>query len=142
MPVSPYLFFNGDCRQAVEFYADVFGTERPEIMRFGDAPAEPGMEPPEEMRDLIMYASLTIHGTTVMLSDAMPNSPVEKGKNIGLVVVTSDLEKLQAEFAKLGESGKVYMDLGETFWSPVYGVVTDKFGVDWQFSYEAEEAGS
>ncbi|MDX1699072.1 MAG: VOC family protein [Melioribacteraceae bacterium] len=79
---------------------------------------------------------LNVHGSTVMFSDSMPNAPVTFGKNITLAVVTGDKDKLETEFNALAEDGKVSMPLQETFWSPSYGALEDKFGVVWQFSYE------
>ena len=134
MPILAYMIFNGNCREAVEYYADVFGAEKQEIMRFGDMPPEEGYEPPEEAKDLVMHTALNIYDSEVMFSDAMPGSTVPFGKNINLTVVTDDLDKMTADFNRLAQDGKVTMELQKTFWSPSYGALTDKFGVEWQFS--------
>ncbi len=69
MSVIPYLVFNGDCLEAVEFYAKVFKTETPLISTFGESPQNPDYQPPEETKNLVMHARLTIDGTNVMFSD-------------------------------------------------------------------------
>lgn len=132
MPVHAYLAFNGDCRQAVEYYAEVFRLPVPEVMTFGQVPPDDGSTVPPEMKDLAMHTRLNVHGTALMFSDAMPNTPIAFGKNITLAVVSDDLQR---EFALFSEEGRVIMPLEKTFFSPAYGIVEDKFGVEWQFNY-------
>lgn len=93
MAVNVYMIFNGDCQEAVEYYAEVFDTGPSEISRFRDMHVEPGQEIPDKMKNKVMHASLDIHGSTVMFSDAMSDSPVPFGKNINVTVISSDLEK-------------------------------------------------
>lgn len=137
MSVNAYLIFNGNCRAAVAYYANVFGTASTKIMEFGDSPPAPGFTVTEEMKKLVMHTSLTIHGSEVLFSDAMPDSPAVFGTNINLTVVSRDLEKLELDFSKLSEEGNVIMPLKKTFWSVAYGVVEDKYGIRWQFNYDA-----
>ncbi|WP_232939050.1 VOC family protein [Exiguobacterium aurantiacum] len=137
MPINPYLNFNGDCRDAVLFYADVFGEPAPEIMTFAAQPGPDGEPVPDELADLVLHARLSVHGTSLMFSDAMPDGPVTFGQNITLAVVTDDLEAIRREFEALSDEGRVLMPLQETFWSKAYGMVEDRFGVQWQFSHEA-----
>lgn len=136
MPVNVYLIFNGNCQEAVKYYADIFGTGMPEISHFGDMPPEPGWELPEEAKNLVMHTSLDIHGSAVMFSDAMPGSTVPFGKNINVTVVSDDLDKMTEEFNRLGKDGKIQMEMQETFWSSGYGMLEDKFGIPWQFSHD------
>jgi PhnB protein len=105
-------------------------------MKFGGMPEDPNFVVPEDMKDLVMHARLNVHGSSVMFSDSMPNAPVTIGKNITLAVVSNDLEKLEKDFNSLAKEGNVTMPLQETFWSPSYGALEDKFGVAWQFSFE------
>lgn len=77
MSVDAYLNFNGNCREAVEFYADVFGTDKPQIMTFGDTPPHPDFTLPEEAKHLVMHARLTILGSNVMFSDVFPGMPLQ-----------------------------------------------------------------
>ncbi|RHB50430.1 VOC family protein [Exiguobacterium sp. AM39-5BH] len=137
MPINPYLNFNGDCRDAVLFYADVFAEPAPEIMTFAAQPGPDGEPVPDELADLVLHARLSVHGTSLMFSDAMPDGPVTFGQNITLAVVTDDLEAIRREFEALSDEGHVLMPLQETFWSKAYGMVEDRFGVQWQFSHEA-----
>lgn len=135
MPLDVYLVFDGDCRQAVEFYGQVFSSE-PIIMSFGDAPPNPEFSIPEEAKNLVMHAQLMISGSRVMFSDNFPGSPFVKGNNIMLTIVSTDMDEVKSIFNKLKESGKVEMELQETFWSKCYGKLTDKFGVEWQVSHD------
>lgn len=134
MGVDVYLNFNGNCREAVEYYAQVFGTEKPKIMTFGEIPPNPEYPLPEEAKNLIMHTRLNIFGSNVMFSDVFPGMPFVAGNNISLAVVIDDMETLQSTFNKLKEEGTVGMELQETFWSKCYGNLTDKFGVEWQFN--------
>jgi len=135
MAVDVYLNFNGNCREAVEYYAQVFGTEKPQFMTFGESPQSPDYPLPDEAKDLIMHTRLNIQGSRMMFSDTFPGMPFTLGNNISLAIVSEDLEELQSQFDQLKEGGKVAMDLQETFWSKCYGSLTDKFGIEWQFNY-------
>jgi PhnB protein len=135
MAIDVYLNFNGNCREAAEFYAEVFGTEKPQIMTFGEAPPDPSFNLPDEAKNLVMHTRLTISGSTVMFSDVFPGMPFVQGNNISLSIVSENLDEVRTWFNKLKEGGKVGMDLQETFWSKCYGNLTDKFGMEWQISY-------
>lgn len=134
MPIDIYINFNGNCRKAVEFYAKVFETEKPQIMTYKDAPPNPDFTLPDEAKDLVMHTELVIHGSRIMFSDVFPGSPFVQGNHINLAIVTDDLEQLTSQFNKIKENGKVTMELQETFWSKSYGQVTDQFGINWMFS--------
>ncbi|WP_313119439.1 VOC family protein [Proteiniclasticum ruminis] len=135
MAVGIYLIFNGNCREAVEFYSEVFGTASDEIMTFGDHPSS-DYPLSEEEKKLIMHTSMRISGDLIMFSDAFPGSPVTVGENVSIMVTSKDMEELKAQFHKIKEGGRVEMDLQETFWSKCYGATIDQFGVSWQFNHE------
>ncbi|MEK9197507.1 VOC family protein [Ureibacillus sp. FSL E2-3493] len=139
MAIQLYFVFNGNCREAVEFYAKVFKTEEQNIMSFGDAPPDPNHTIPEEAKHLVMHANLEIAGSKVMFSDTWPGSPFTVGNNITIAVVSEDEELIRSAFDGLKEGGKVNMELQETFWSKCYGQVVDKFGIEWQLSLESKE---
>ncbi|MEI4769549.1 VOC family protein [Psychrobacillus sp. FJAT-51614] len=139
MAVDVYLNFNGNCREAAEFYAEVFKTEKPQIMTFGEAPPSPDYTLPEEAKDLVMHTRLNISGSNVMFSDVFPGSPFIEGNNISLAVVSKDENEIRSAFEALKEGGKVGMELQETFWSKCYGSVKDKFGIEWQLSLETDQ---
>jgi PhnB protein len=141
MPVNIYINFNGNCREAVQFYADVFNTESPRIMSFGDAPPNPNHPLPEDAKALVMHSELNISGTRMMFSDVFPGMPFVEGNNISLTVVSSNIDDVKSQFDKLKVGGKVEMELQETFWSKCYGNLTDKFGIKWQLSYDNGEHG-
>jgi PhnB protein len=139
MSVDVYLNFNGNCREAVEFYAEVFKTEKPQIMTFGEAPPNPNYELPEEAKDLVMHTRLNIDGSNVMFSDTFPGTPFVEGNNVTLAIVNKDIDQIKSIYEGLKEGGKVVMELQETFWSKLYGQVTDKFGIHWQLNYDNGE---
>ena len=134
MAVNAYINFRGNCREAVAFYADAFGCEQPKIMTYGEQ--DNGYPLPEEAKNLVMHTELHIMGGTVMFSDVPNDMPFTVGNNISLTLISEDAEALKNAFAKLKEGGQVIMDLQQTFWSELYGFVTDKFGVGWQVSHE------
>ncbi len=138
MAVNAYINFKGNCREAVEFYTQVFGTEKPQIMTFGDMPPapDPKFTLPEEMKNWVMHARLNIQGSNVMFSDVFPDRSLVVGNNISLTISSTNMEEIKAFFNKLKEGGTVGMDLQETFWSKCYGSITDKFGIGWQFNYD------
>ncbi|OAB44405.1 VOC family protein [Paenibacillus glacialis] len=139
MAIDVYINFNGNCREAVTFYAQVFGTEQPHIMSFGDTPPDPAHPLPEEAKDLVMHTRLNLSGSNVMFSDVFPGMPFVVGNNISLAVVTKNIDEVKSLFEQLKEGGKVGMELQETFWSKLYGSVVDKFGIEWQFNYDSGE---
>ncbi|MNW48789.1 hypothetical protein D3C74_261770 [compost metagenome] len=134
MAVEVYLNFNGNCREAVEYYADVFETERPKLMTFGDSPQNPDYPLPEKAKDLIMHTRLVISGSTVMFSDTFPGMPFVEGNNVNLAVVTETEEELLKYWDKLKAESTIEMELQETFWSKYYGSLVDKFGIHWLFN--------
>lgn len=140
MSVDVYLNFNGNCREAVEFYAKVFGNSDPQIMTFGEAPPNPDYPLPEEAKALVMHARLNVDGSNVMFSDVFPGMPFTPGNNISLALVTRNEEDVKSWFQQLKEGGTVTMDLQQTFWSKLYGSLKDKFGIEWQVSLESAEA--
>ncbi|NPV91942.1 MAG: VOC family protein [Firmicutes bacterium] len=134
MPIEVYVFFNGNCREAVEFYAEVFGTEKPKIMTYGEMPnPDPGLS--EEAGSRVLHTLMNISGSSVMFSDFPPGMPYTAGNNFSLVIVSPDVEEIKTLFNRLKEGGSVSMELQETFWSKCYGMLTDRFGIGWQFSH-------
>jgi PhnB protein len=139
MAINAYINFNGNCREAVAFYAEVFGTEKPEIMTFGDAPSDPEFALTEEMKSLVMHTQLNICDSIVMFSDTFTGMPFVVGNNISLAIVIESIDEIKSIFNKLKVGGTVSMDLQETFWSKCYGTLVDKFGIGWQVSLESEQ---
>ena len=131
MHVQAYLFFDGRCEEAVEFYRNRLGAEVTALMRFTDAPAPhpPGMVPPGAERK-IMHCSFRIGETEVMASDGRClGKPSFEGFSLSISVKNEpEAERL---FAALGDGGQVQMPMNKTFFSPRFGMVADRFGVSW-----------
>lgn len=131
MQVQPYLFFDGRCEEAVEFYRNVLGAEVTMLMRFKDSPEppQPGMVPPGA-EDKVMHASFRLGNSTVMASDGRcQGQPSFQGFSLTLSVTSeAEAERL---FAALGDGGQVQMPLTKTFFSQRFGMVADRFGVSW-----------
>jgi PhnB protein len=131
MQVQPYLFFDGRCEEAVEFYRNVLGAEVTMLMRFKDSPEppQPGMVPPGA-EDKVMHASFRLGDSTVMASDGRcQGQPSFQGFSLTLSVTSeAEAERL---FAALGDGGQVQMPLTKTFFSQRFGMVADRFGVSW-----------
>jgi PhnB protein len=134
MGVSPYINFNGNCREAVNFYAKVFGTAAPRIMTFGEAPANPAFPMDDAAKKLIMHAEIEVMGNTIMFSDVPPGMSLVTGNNISLTVQGKSSKDLTRWFNAMKEGGKIGMDLGPQPWSKLYGFVNDRFGIGWQFN--------
>jgi PhnB protein len=131
MKVQPYLFFDGRCEEAIEFYKKVLGAEVLMLMRFGDnpEPSPPGMIPPGS-ENKVMHASLRVGETEFMASDGRcMGRPMFQGVSLSLSVPSeAEADRL---FGALGEGGQVQMPIGKTFFSPRFGMVADRFGVSW-----------
>lgn len=142
MALHPYLNFAGNTREVVEYYARVFQTPPPYIMTFGEMPADPDHPMSQEARNLVMHASIDIAGGKLMFSDVTPDMKLTQGNNISLTVVTQDQEQIVRWFNALKEGGQIHMDLQETFWSKCYGMLTDKYGIEWQFDLDSGETSA
>lgn len=140
MTISPYLNFAGNCREVVQFYANVFHTEPPHFMTYAEGGDDPNFPMPEAVRGLIMHTRLMMSGTMVMFSDAWPGTPYTEGNNVSLAMVTRDREEILNAFNALKEGGEVIMDLQETSWAKLYGALKDKYGIEWQFSLDSGES--
>jgi PhnB protein len=131
MQVQPYLFFDGRCEEAIEFYKSAVGAEVTMLMRFKDSPEPhpPGMLPPGA-ESKVMHASLRISDSTVMASDGQCLGQANfQGFSLSLSVANdAEAERL---FAALANGGKVCMPLAKTFFSSRFGMVADRFGVSW-----------
>ena len=134
MAIDIYLNFNGNCREAVEYYVRTFELEEPTLMTFGELPPNPEHPLPEEANNLILHTMLSIYGSRVMFSDVLPGMHFVEGNNISLSIGLDDEEELRAAFEKLKDGGTVNMELQETFWSKCYGNLKDRFGIEWQFN--------
>lgn len=133
----PYFTFNGNCEEAVKFYQKVLGGES-QILHFGDAPPNPAFSVPDSVKNLVMHAELRKNGHVIRFSDTFPNAPYSAGNNISFSLEFAEKDETKAIFEALSEGGTVEMALQETFFSPLYGKLTDKFGVIWQLTTKAK----
>lgn len=132
----PYIFFKGNARQAFEFYKSVFGGQL-EMQTLGEAPAEMQSDEFKDRKDEIMHARLFGGAVTLLGSDSKNAS--QKSAKIELSLNGSNPAELEKIFDKLGDGGKVRMKLSKQFWGATFGMVTDKFGVDWMVSIETKK---
>lgn len=131
--VQPYLFFGGRCEEALAFYRAAIGAQVDMVMRFNESPQPlpsgalaPGFE------SKVMHSSFRVGGTTLMASDGCGPGAKFDGFSLSLAVPTE--AEADRAFAALADGGQVKMPLGKTFWSPRYGMVTDRFGICWMVS--------
>jgi len=127
MQFTPYLNFNGNCKEAFEFYAELFGGEITSLLTFDQGPPE--MDCPPAMKDMVMNAQLQIGNQLLMASDAMESYREPQGMHITIGV--SKPEEAERVFAGLSEGGSVQMPMVETFWARRFGMLTDRYGIPW-----------
>lgn len=131
MDVNAYLFFNGRCEEAVQFYQAALGAQVEMLMRNRDSPEPPppGTLPPGS-EDKVMHCSFRIGNTAVMASDGCADGgPAFQG--FSLFIGAADPAEAERLFAALADGGQVQMPLAKTFWSPAFGMLRDRFGVAW-----------
>jgi PhnB protein len=128
--ITPYLTFSGHCEEALEFYRKALGAEVEMVMRFNESPEPP---PPGMLQQgfekKIMHASFRVRGVPLMASDGCGDTSKFDGFRLSLAV-PNEAEARRA-FNALADGGSVQMPLGKTFWSPCFGMVTDRFGLGW-----------
>ena len=136
MSLSTYLTFDGNCREAFEFFRSVFGGEFAVMQTFADGP--PDMPMPEGAEDLVMHVSLPVGSSVLMGSDTSPEfaSPLVVGNNFSISIHGQNREYCDEVFAKLSAGGKVGMPMQEMFWGSYFGMCTDSFGINWMINYE------
>ena len=134
--INPYLTFNGNCEEAFNFYKSVFGGEFPFIGRFKDMPGEYPVQ--ESEREKIMHVSLPIGKETVLMgSDASEScGQATSGNNFSISISTESEEEANELFSGLSTNGQVTMPLDKVFWGSYFGMLTDKFGINWMVSYD------
>ena len=128
MHVQPYLFFDGRCDEALDFYKQTLGATVEMLMRFKDAPDQSMVSP--DNREKVMHCSLRIGDSTVMASDGRcMGKPVFQG--VALTITAKDDAEAERLFAALGAGGQVQMPMSETFFASRFGALADKFGANW-----------
>ena len=133
MPVTPYLFLDGRCEEAIEFYKKTLGAKLEMMMRFKESP-DPGMCPAGG-ENKIMHSCVKIGGTSVMASDGR-NQGKPKFEGFALSINAKDEAEADRTFAALADGGQVQMPLEKTFFAKRFGMVADRFGVGWMIIVE------
>jgi len=141
--ITPYLFFNGTCEEAFNFYKSAFGGEFENVSRYKDMPPNPEFPVPETQQEKIMHISLPISEETVLMgSDSFESfgQATAEGNNFAISINTDTLEEAERIFKALSAGGTVKMPLQKAFWGSHFAQFTDKFGIQWMISYyESDE---
>ncbi|MED3561893.1 VOC family protein [Bacillus xiapuensis] len=130
--ITPYLMFDGNAREALEFYREVFQGEILNAQTYGEA----GYNNSPEAQNLLIHAQFKKDDLFIMASDTFPGNAINKGNNISLALDLDSEEEILRLYDALREKGKVYMELQDTFWGAKYAKVTDPFGITWDLNYQ------
>jgi PhnB protein len=128
MNLQPYLFFDGKCDEALDFYKKAVGAEPKMLMRFSQAPDRSMISPGSENK--VMHAQVQIGDTTVLMSDGRCTG-ITNFQGFALTLTAKSENEADKTFNALADGGKVTMPMAKTFFSPRFGMLTDKFGVGW-----------
>lgn len=134
--LNTYLTYDGNAREAFDFYKSVFGGDYTAFMTYADGPED--MQVADEHKGKVMHVSLPIGASVLMASDHVPGfgPPLTTGNNFSISIEGKSKEHCDEIFAKLSEGGEVKMPMDETFWGAYFGCWVDKFGINWMINYE------
>jgi len=135
----PYLVMDGNAKEAIHFYEKALGAQVLFSQSFGEMPENPDFPLPAEAKDRVSHATIKVGESELMFSDTFPGQPHQSGNQVTICITTDDAEKAKQMFEALTDGGQVTMPLQETFFSPAYGTVTDKFGVNFQVFTEGRQ---
>jgi len=133
LEVKPYISFKGNCEEAINFYKEKLGAEVLYLGRYDDSPMA-GKGPD----DMIMHCSIKIGDTVIMACDNVfeETNPTIVGNNITLSIGTRDIDQAEKAFEQMSDSATIVMPMKETFWAERFGMLTDKFGINWMFNVD------
>lgn len=137
--LNPYLFFDGNTREAVHFYEKALGGKVMGIMTYGDMPADPNHPLTDDMKDRVMHAHLKVGDADLMFSDTFAGMPYQPGNTIQIAIHPKEEAIAREIFAALEDGGQVVIPLHKTDFSPLYGMVKDKFGVNFNVNVPGEQ---
>lgn len=135
MQVVPYLYFNGNCEEAYNFYFEALGGEKTDIMRYGDQ----GPEVPPEVAQRVMHTELKLGDNLIYFSDTSSEGEYQVGSNVQINLNLDSEAEIRKVYEGLSQGATVTMELQDTFWGAIYGALVDKFGVSWSFNYMKEQ---
>jgi len=130
--LSPYLRFDGNCKEAMTFYKDCLGGEIT-IQTIGETPM--AKEMPADKQNLVMHAMVKKGDLEFYAADMM-RDPLKMGENVSLCLNCDSEEEIRKLFAAFGQGGEVFSPLEVQFWGSLFGVLTDKYGIEWMFNYD------
>lgn len=130
--IIPYLTFNGNASEALDFYCKSLGGDIVFKQTFGESP----MELAEDQKDKIMHASFKAGDLHFLVSDTMPGQPVASGSNLSLSLNFNDVDEMNKTFSALSDGAKITMELQDTFWGARFGMLEDKYGFNWMFNHD------
>ena len=133
MQSNPYLFFNGDCEQALKFYEQTLGAKIDAVMKHGGSPSEKDVPP--DWADKVMHARFSIGDSVLMASDAPPGH-YQRPQGFSISVSDNDKAKAESIFNALAENGTTIMPFQQTFWAAGFGMCIDRFGIPWMVNCE------
>jgi len=131
-PIVPYLNFEGNGFEALAFYEKALNGKILFSQSFGDSPM--GAQTPDDYKNKLMHGSLRAGELMFMASDTPPHYEVKRGNNISLSLNFNTIDEMEKVFNGLSEGGNVVMPLQETFWAERFGLLTDKYGINWMFN--------
>jgi PhnB protein len=139
LTLNPYLYFDGNARDVVYFYEKALGGKVVSIMTYGDMPADPNDPLTDEMKARVMHAHLKVGDADLMFSDTYEGMPYEPGNTIQIAIHPKDEVRAREIFAALEDGGQVMIPLHKTDWTPLFGLVKDKFGVHFNVNVQGEQ---
>lgn len=144
MSAIAYLQLDGNAEEVIGFYSEALRATEVKMVKFGDMPQNPSYPLPEKELNMVMESSIAFAGGKIMLSDLLPSmkaatGELVKGNQIIISLVIDDKQQLKAYFDHLSLGGHVIMPLSDTPWSSCFGLLVDKYGINWKFNSDAEK---
>ena len=136
MKLNPYIHFAGNAEEALNFYASALNGQVLQLGRYGESP----MQADEDWNNKIMHARLVFDNNLIMISDVFKGQAVSTDGNIQLSVEVENAEELENVFNKMAAEGTITMPLQDTFWGARFGMLKDRFGINWMFNHEVKKS--
>ena len=133
--INAYLTFNGNCREAMQFYTDCLGGEL-YLQTIGESPLSETM--PNQMKEAILHSALKSGGLLLMGTDCVPEPGLIKGNSVSLALNCNSEEEIRRFYEKLSQGGQATHPLENTFWNALFGALTDRYGINWVLNYTRE----
>lgn len=132
LQLVPYILMNGRAKEAIEFYKEALNANVIFSQTFGEGPKDDTVKFKEEDQNLIAHSVLAIGESRIMIADIIPELPFQNGNQVSICITSSNISEIKQFYENLKKDGKVLIELNEIYFSPAYGMVTDKFGVTFQ----------